>query len=60
MGSEKNLHMSEIRDECATSKSKPQILLLMAKPNTSKDVNALSLMMPLLMNLKDKLKLQPY
>jgi len=47
-GSEKNLHKSEIQDECATSKSKPQITLLMVKPNRSEEVNPLCLMTPIL------------
>ena len=38
-GREKNLHKSKILDESAASKRKPQIALLMVKPNTSEVLN---------------------
>jgi len=43
-GSKKIPNKSETREECATSKSKPQIALLMVKPNTSEGVEYLTLM----------------
>ena len=40
-GCENNPHKSETREKCATSKSKPQIALLVLKPNTSERVEPL-------------------
>ena len=42
-GSKKNLHKRETWEERATSKSKPQIALLMMKPNTSEGAKPLPL-----------------
>jgi len=46
-GSEKNIYKSETQDECATSKSKPQIALLVVKPIISDEVNPLCPVTPI-------------
>ena len=46
-GSKKILFKSETLDACSANKSKPQIVLLMAKPKTSEKVNPLRPMAPL-------------
>ena len=51
-GSKKNLHNSEIWDERTFSKSKPQIALIMDKPNPSEEVNPSNMLV--VMNLKGK------
>jgi len=42
-GSQKSPYRSETREACATRKSKPQIALLMVKPNIVEEVEPLSL-----------------